>query len=65
VAAHVAKEIPVGFAVLFLAVSKADDFIGVGRKVLRVLVRTDLFGLGSGQPIPLFARNLTPPAGGA
>jgi len=65
VAAHICKEIPVGFAIFFFAVGEADNFPGVGREVLGVLIGTNLFGFGSGQIVPLFACNLTPPAGGA
>jgi hypothetical protein len=64
-AAHIGKEIPVGFAVLFLAVGKADYFPCVGREILRVLIGTDLLGFRARQIVPLFARNLTPPAGSA
>jgi hypothetical protein len=64
-AAHISKEIPVGFAVFFLAVGEADNFPGVGREILGVLVCTDLLGFCPGQIIPLLARNLTPPTSGA
>jgi len=53
------ERIPVRFFVLLDPFRKPDQLPRLGRNVMGILIRHDLFGLGTGQTIPLLACHLT------
>ena len=61
VPALLGEELPERFAGAVFPFSEAHDLISVKRQVLWVLVRSNVLGFGSGQLIPLLARDLAPP----